>query len=118
MKKIFTTLQAADKFYLLPLLISTVSTAIISLTYGLFYSQLPDKLPLFYSLPWGKSQLASKEQIFILPAVLVLTTLINFLFSSQIHPAQLIFKRTLALSVIFIDLLLLITAIRIVLIFI
>lgn len=44
---------------------------------GLFYTQLPKELPLYYSLPWGKEQLSSKTELFIIPSLLLVISTIN-----------------------------------------
>lgn len=46
--------------------------------------RLPEKVPLYYSLPWGESQLAGKNFLFLIPvaslAVLGLNSLLSRLF--------------------------------------
>ena len=48
---------------------------------GLFlffkYTDLPPQIPIFYSLPWGETQLGSSSTIFILPAITLLTLFTN-----------------------------------------
>ena len=41
------------------------------------YTDLPPQIPLFYSLPWGESQLANSSLIFILPSISVLILFVN-----------------------------------------
>ncbi len=78
---------------------------------------LPQKLPLFYSLPWGDQQLATRQQFLIIPAITSLVTLLNLSFSWQLHSSQMFFKRLLLISSLIISLVLFITFIKIVLIF-
>ena len=54
-----------------------LTLAIIALS----YSSLPEKIPLYYSLPWGKYQLADKVWLFLVPVVVVLFNLINAIVS-------------------------------------
>lgn len=115
--KITAFWQKSDKFTLIPITVSFVCFFFIATLYFASYSALPAQLPLFYSLPWGESELVSKQQFFILPAVLVLITLINLLIASQLHPVQRVLKRTLMLSLILIDVALLITTLKILFIF-
>ncbi|MBI4040194.1 hypothetical protein HY389_02465, partial [Candidatus Daviesbacteria bacterium] len=103
MKKIFHYWQTADRFVSLPLLVTLVTVILITFAYLIFYNQLPNKLPLFYSLPWGEKELVAKPQIFILPAVAALISLVNTGLAYQLHPAQIILKRILLLSIFFID---------------
>lgn len=117
-KKIIKLLTKSDKFFLFPLTISTFSFLFITIFFFLFYQKLPPKLPLFYSLPWGEPQLGSKEQFLLLPTILILTTLTNTLIASQLHPLQFVLKRILMLSLVFINLIILVTALKILLIFI
>lgn len=109
--------QTSDKLTLIPTIISFACFFLIITLYLSTYSILPPMLPLFYSLPWGEAQLINKQQFFILPAVLVLITLINLLISSQLHPVQRVLKRTLMLSLILVNIALLITTIKILFIF-
>jgi len=59
---------------------------LISLFVILSAKILPPKLPLFYSLPWGENQLASREQLLIIPAIISLIALTNLALSWQLHP--------------------------------
>lgn len=43
-------------------------------------SSLPEKLPFFYSHPWGEEQLASRNSLFIIP----ISSFIIFVLSYQI----------------------------------
>lgn len=44
---------------------------------GIFYSQLPEEVPLYYSLPWGKEQLAPKAELFVIPLLLLTISAVN-----------------------------------------
>lgn len=99
-------------------LIPLILALFISLTIIFLQKVLPANLPLFYSLPWGQGQLATKQQILIIPATISLITLLNLAISWQLHPKQLFFKKALSLSSIITSLILTITFIKIILIFI
>ncbi len=43
-----------------------------------YYNYLPGKLPLFYNFPWGVSQFASKEMIFVPIAIASVLAVISF----------------------------------------
>ncbi|MDD2822631.1 MAG: hypothetical protein PHQ59_00985 [Candidatus Daviesbacteria bacterium] len=113
--KFWTT---ADKYFVVSVLITIVSIVVILVSYFLFYNQLPNQLPLFYSLSWGGSQLATKQQFLLLPIILALICLVNSLITSQLHSAQSLLRKMLMFSLIIIDLIILITALKIITIFI
>ena len=78
---------------------------------------LPPQIPLFYSLPWGDKQLAAKEQLVILPALIFLVTLANIIFTWHFHPSQYFIKRVLGASSLLFALITTITVLKIFLIF-
>lgn len=110
-------LRSLDKFFSVPVLITVTTVISITSLFLIFYSRLPDKLPLFYSSPWGQTQLATKEQFFLLPIILILTCLMNSLIAFQLHASQFVLKRILLLSLVLIDIIILITAVKIIWIF-
>lgn len=81
------------------------------------FSRLPSKIPLFYSLAWGEGQLATTVQIFILPLIATLILLINLVISWHLHKTQTILKRIVGLSSAMISFMILLTCIKIILIF-
>lgn len=89
----------------------------IALFIAIFAGLLPPKLPLFYSLPWGDSQLVSKQQLLILPASIALITLFNLIISWQLHETQSLFKKILQFCSLLISLILTITFLKMVFIF-
>ncbi len=99
---------------LLPIIFSLLITFIILF----FFKALPAKLPLFYSLAWGDKQLATHEEFLIIPAGIILITFINIVISSQLHPSQVFFKRVLLATPLVISLILIVTFVKIILIFI
>jgi len=46
----------------------------------LFWRKLPPEVPLFYSRPWGKEQLANPWSLFLLPGLTLVVLLVNFAF--------------------------------------
>ena len=117
MQKKILFFKSSDKFFLIPLFISLFLSFLIALLIFTFFNQLPPKLPLFYSLPWGDNQLVSKQQFFLLPIILLLITLINSFIASQLHPLQVVLKRLLMFSLIFVDIVILATVLKIMFIF-
>ncbi|MDO8498504.1 MAG: hypothetical protein Q7S44_01845 [bacterium] len=117
MKKILNFLETADKFSLYPALTSFFTLVIIGSTFAMLYNHLPPKLPLFYSLTWGQSQLADKSQFLLLPIILVLLNLLNLFLAFQLHSSQVVLKRMLWGSVVLIDAIILIGALRVLFLF-
>lgn len=106
------------KKHLLIDFIPLIIAALMSTTIFFLQKFLPPDLPLFYSLPWGEKQLATKQQLLILPASIALTALFNLTISWQLHEKQSFFKKTLSLVSIIVSIILTITFIKIVFIFI
>lgn len=117
MDKFIDFLTTSDKFITIPLLLSLFSVLFILGNFFVLYNYLPPKVPLFYSLPWGQDELVNKQQFLLLPAILAGLTFINTLITSQIHPIQTVLKRLLMLSLLLINSVILITALRILFIF-
>lgn len=44
-------------------------------------ASLPEKLPLFYSRPWGEEQLAHKDFLFLIPLVSLVILVLNYYLS-------------------------------------
>lgn len=117
MKSFILFLKQSDKFFLYPLFLSTLSAVVLILLFIIFQNSLPIKLPLFYSFPWGEQQLADKNNYLLLPALLIITTAINTLIAWQIHPTQIVLRRITLLSTISINIILLITGVKILSVF-
>ncbi len=81
------------------------------------FFRLPSKIPLFYSLAWGEGQLAPLYQIFILPLIAALVVLVNIMISWHLHSTQTVLKRIIGLSSVMISFMMLLTCIKIILIF-
>lgn len=78
----------------------------------IYYYRLPSQIPLFYSLPWGESQLAQTGQFIILPSMILLIMLSNLIISWHLHPSQIIVKRLLSFSSSIISLIILLSALK------
>ncbi|MBI4036927.1 hypothetical protein HY385_00700 [Candidatus Daviesbacteria bacterium] len=107
-----------NRALIIPAILSVFSALLIGGLVLILYSHLPAKLPLFYSLPWGQKQLISKQGFLFLPATLILLATVNTLITFQLHTVQQVLKKILLFSVVFINLIVLITALKILLIFI
>lgn len=115
--KFLAFIEKSDQLILMVVFATIVATVLIIGTYGVIYNYLPPNLPLFYSLSWGQAQLINKQQFLILPFILVLLALINVLISFHLHPQQIVLKRIIIFHTIFIALAILITAIKIMFLF-
>lgn len=113
MKKIVGLITKTDRAFLFPILVSAISILLLLITFWLLYSYIPPKIPLFYSRTWGETQLASKEQFFVIPALIALVTLINTLLAWQIHPSQKVLKRLLLFTIFVADVLLFIAGVKV-----
>ena len=110
--------QESDKIIFFSLVTSLLCILFIINLFAIFYPQLPKQIPLFYSLPWGDSQLASLSQFTILPFIILLSVLVNFSLIWHLHHTQIVLKRFLSLATAITSLLITLTAYKIVFIFI
>jgi len=106
-----------DKYYLASCISAIISVSLILSLYLLAVNVLPSRIPLFYSLPWGQSELVNKSSLLLLPAIITLVALINIFMAYHLHSSQYILKRILLMSTILIDLTIVTAAIKIVFIF-
>jgi len=81
----------------------------------LSWQQLPPELPLFYSRPWGKDQLATPLSLFILPSLSLTIFLINLVFASLVAKEEQLLLKILEAATAIFSLLSLVTIIKIVL---
>lgn len=63
----------------------TVVSLIVSLA---VQEQLPQKIPLFYSRPWGNDQLADKNFLFLLPLFSLSVTVINLFIAKTFQKKE------------------------------
>ncbi len=115
--KLIKLLKSSDQYTTLPLISAVISSIVMLVLFLLTYNNLPDKLPLFYSLTWGSSQLVQKNQFLFMPIIVIFIALVNLSISSQLHSSQLVLKRILLSSIALISLILLVSAINIIFIF-
>ncbi|QQG43719.1 MAG: hypothetical protein HYW45_01720 [Candidatus Daviesbacteria bacterium] len=107
-----------DRYFFLTTTVCFLQFFFLNLLFLFFYSKLPSKLPLLYSLSWGDGQLISKNQFLIIPAVMVLIILINLGLASQLHYSQTFLKRVLFIANTLITTILFISALKIMVVFI
>jgi len=74
---------------------------------------LPPQIPLFYSRPWGKEQLADPVGLFILPCLSLLVSLVNLILLITLFKKERLISQILAISMAAFNLLCLITLVEI-----
>ena len=57
------------------------------------FTQLPSQIPLYYSLPWGDSQLANASYLFLLPTISIVALFIDNLFAVSFFKNQTLLSR-------------------------
>lgn len=97
--------------------ISSLSALLVILLLVFNLHSLPPQLPLYYSLPWGDRQLATIPEFVVLPASVVVISLLNLVLSWHLHTSQLVLKRMLSVASLAIALITLITALKIIYLF-
>lgn len=117
-KTLLRNILKKDKFLSIPLGLTIFCIFVITILFLFLLKTLPQNIPLYYSLPWGTSQLADRGELLILPGILVAIGFLNLIIYSQLHTTQLILKRMLLLNLSLIDLIILFAALKIIFVFI
>lgn len=61
------------------------------------FNDLPTSVPLYYSLPWGQSRLASLSALFLLPAFSLIIGLINNILALSLFASIKLLSRLLVI---------------------
>lgn len=85
-----------------------------ALVFLLFFSSLPPQVPLFYSRPWGKEQLAGPMWLVVLPAGSLLIFLGNHLLAAKLLVEEKILSQVLVGTSLFVALIALIGLLKII----
>jgi hypothetical protein len=80
-----------------------ITVQIVYLIYK--FNDLPPQVPLYYSLPWGESQLASASQLFFLPTFSIIFGLINNLLAATIFAKITLLSKLLVITSLLISIL-------------
>lgn len=97
MNALFKNLQQ-DKIIFFSSLI-TVSLIVLNvLMIALFYKNLPPYIPLYNQMPWGEARIGAKIEIFIIPGLILIITIVNFLFSKNYYQKIPLISRLLAVT--------------------
>lgn len=79
---------------------------------------LPPKLPLFFSLTWGDSELVDKTQLLIIPASLAALMLFNLIIYWRLSENQLLLRKILIFTGLVTTAIIMVSFARMILIFI
>jgi len=67
---------------------------------SIFYTKLPPEIPLWYSLPWGETRLATPLWLFLLPVASLVSFFINTIVALMLtQEDHLVYSQILFLSV-------------------
>ncbi len=110
-------LKNTDIFFTAPLIFSAITFVILHLLFFGLVRLLPHRIPLFYSLPWGETQLAYRAQFLILPAVVLLVSAFNSALAWRLREDQVLLRRMLFMIVLTVDIIILIAGVKIIWIF-
>lgn len=99
-----------SKFFRWNLAFITIQLALIVWQFG----NLPEQVPLYYSLPWGESQLVSASTLFLVPTFSIVLFLINHLFAIGFSKKNPLLSQLLIFASLIISFFFLITLIKIV----
>lgn len=105
---------SSDKYTAIPLIVTLISIAAMTAIIAYLMKVLPQNVPLFYSLPWGSTQLVNKTQLFLLPIIPLSIGIINFILYSQLHHTQIILKRMLLLSIFVVNIIVIVALLKII----
>lgn len=61
------------------------------------FNDLPQQVPLYYSLPWGDAQLATAASLFLLPTFSIIILLLNNLIATFFFKTIPLFSRLLTI---------------------
>jgi hypothetical protein len=90
--------------------------ALLILSIGLLiwrFPELPPRVPIWFSRPWGEDQLASPYWLFLLPASSIMWYGIDLLLGIYVTAEYLVFTQMLFLSSLIVSLLSFITLVKI-----
>lgn len=114
LKSSYQTIRA-DKLMVGAIAATALTLAIGFVALFVFAHQLPSKVPLYYSLPWGEERLVTPLTLIILPgsaSVMFVVNLVAMLWFSQKEP---LLSKLLSVASVFVAFLSIYTLVRIML---
>lgn len=97
--KRFISLVKLDKAVKYSLIASGIIFILLLGLLGFEYNKLPPVIPLFNSLPWGRSRLMPSQFIFIIPAFLISVALVNMVFFRVLYRKYTLLARMLSVNI-------------------
>lgn len=114
MKK-FTDLILHDNALKYSFFSSTGLFVLFMIVFIFQYGKLPPLVPLFNSLPWGKSRLVPVQIIFLVPTFLIVISGFNLFLTHRLYKRYTILARMLSVNILLAVILALIAYIQIIL---
>jgi len=78
------------------------------------FGNLPQQVPLYYSLPWGELQLVSTSALFLVPTLSIVLFLINHLFAIGLSKKNPLLSQLLIYTSLLVSFFFLVTLVKII----
>jgi len=78
------------------------------------FGNLPQQVPLYYSLPWGELQLVSASTLFLIPTLSIVLLLVNHLFAIGFSKKNPLLSQLLIFTSLVVSFFLLLTLLKII----
>lgn len=78
------------------------------------FGNLPQQVPLYYSLPWGESQLVSTSSLFLVPTLSIVLLFVNHLFAIGFSKKNPLLSQLLIFSSLIVSFFFLLTLVKII----
>lgn len=82
--------------------ISALLLVLETIYIGIFFTSLPQFLPLFNQMPWGEERLGSRLEIFLPVVVTLLFLIFNFFLLNKLYDRMPLMARILSITTILI----------------
>jgi len=99
-----------SKFFRWNLVFIVIQLAVLIWQFG----NLPQQVPLYYSLPWGELQLASASTLFIIPTLSIVLFLVNHLFAIGFSQKNILLSNLLIFTSLIVSFFFLLTLLKII----
>ena len=99
-----------SKFFRWNLVFIGIQLAVLIWQFG----NLPQQVPLYYSLPWGELQLVSASTLFIIPTLTIVLFLVNHLFAIGFSQKNLLLSNLLIFTSLIVSFFFLLTLLKII----
>lgn len=101
MKKLFKYVKS-DKIIRLSMTISLVLLVLETIYICLFFTSLPEVLPLYNQMPWGEARLGTRIELFLPVVVTFLFLIFNFFLLNKLYERMPLMSRILSITTILI----------------